>query len=187
MTASAHWLGKIASARGQRGVALAVSLLILLVLTVITVTAMRSSIFELQMARNEQARVEAFERAQSIIDAVVAVVGNMPVTAGYGYCLATDKISSIVSPDNGSNIDCKDESIEFEPALDEDAVMEDAVAVVERISPEFVTPPRQVGSSTAVFEGAQFSVTARYDGTESKQGRAELVQGVLVLVPTGQQ
>ena len=53
----------------QRGVALAVGLIILLLPTVLGISAMRGSIFELQMARNEEARLSAFERAQSIIDA----------------------------------------------------------------------------------------------------------------------
>ena len=57
----------------QRGVALAVGLIILLLLTVLGITAMRSSIFELQMARNEESRLTALERAQSIIDAMITV------------------------------------------------------------------------------------------------------------------
>jgi Tfp pilus assembly protein PilX len=176
--------------RRQQGVALVVSLIILLILTVITVTAMRSSIFELQMSRNEQARVEAFERAQSIIDAVIAVVANMPVTSGYGYCLASNTTSTIIDSNTGNAKDCQDDAVSFPSGLtstEKDALMKDAVAIVERTAPEFVTAPRVVGSSAAVFQGAQFAVEARYDGTASKQGRVDLVQGVMVLVSTGQQ
>ena len=40
---------------------------------------MRGSIFELQMARNEESRLIGAERAQSIIDATMTVASNLLV------------------------------------------------------------------------------------------------------------
>jgi type II secretory pathway pseudopilin PulG len=156
----------------QSGVALAVALSILLVLTVLTVTGMRGSILEQKMARNEQARMEAFEQAQSLIDAVIAIPGNLIVTQGVGYANCTEMRAG-----------CNTDSITLPNDLD----TEEAFVRVTRIAPELSEPPPGTGMSAANFDAAHFMVEATYDGTDIKQGMASIVQGTIVLVASGGQ
>ena len=67
------------SSRRQSGAALIVSLILLMVLTVLAVSTMRTASLELLMAGNAQFRENAFRLAQNGIDAVVR--GNEPVGA----------------------------------------------------------------------------------------------------------
>lgn len=67
------------SNRRQSGAALIVSLILLMVLTVLAVSTMRTASLELLMAGNAQFRENAFRLAQNGIDAVVR--GNEPVGA----------------------------------------------------------------------------------------------------------
>ena len=93
MNTSMSRMHGVSSARGQQqGVALAVGLMLLLVLTVLGIGAMRSSLLELQMSRNEESRVSSFQRAQSLIDGTVANTSNLVVSGQVGdvVCLAKD-------------------------------------------------------------------------------------------------
>ena len=100
-----------ATAARQRGVALAFGLIILLVITVIGIGAMRSSIFELHMARNEEARVTALERAQSIVDATITVASNLLVA---GSVSDTNCKGAYYANDN-----CTSSSVTFDNSLDD--------------------------------------------------------------------
>lgn len=66
--------------RQQSGAALIVSLILLMVLTVLAISTMRTASLELLMAGNAQYRENAFRLAQSGIDAVVRA--SEPVGAG---------------------------------------------------------------------------------------------------------
>jgi Na+-transporting methylmalonyl-CoA/oxaloacetate decarboxylase gamma subunit len=161
----------------QRGVALAFGLLILLIITVIGIAALRGSLFELQMARNEESRVTALERAQSIIDATVAVASNLVVAGSVGN---TNCVGSAFSG-------CTTSSVSLDTAMSSGAFQNRSSVRVERLAPEFAPAPRIVGSSVNVFEAAQFRVESTYDARNTREGRASLAQGVMVLVATGQQ
>ena len=72
------------TARRQSGAALIVSLILLMVLTVLAISTMRTASLELLMAGNAQYRENAFRLAQTGIDAVVragvpAAVSDCPV------------------------------------------------------------------------------------------------------------
>jgi Tfp pilus assembly protein PilX len=159
----------------QRGVALAVSLIMLLLLTVIGVTAMRSSIFESQMARNEEARIGAFERAQSIIDSVIDDVANMRgAEPGDTNCTA------------GHVPDCTTELIELDDDLTAEEHGDRSSAAVTYLSC-LDSVPRRLNVSEDEFDSAQFQIEGRYDGVEAKQGRSTLAQGTLIIVRQGPQ
>jgi len=163
----------------QRGVALAFGLIILLVITVIGIGAMRSSIFELHMARNEEARVTALERAQSIVDATITVASNLLVAGAVGN---TNCKGAYYANDN-----CTSGSVTFDDSLDDATINARASVRVERLAPEFAPAPRVIGSSVNIFEAAQFAVEGTYDARATREGRATVAQGVMVLVATGQQ
>ena len=160
----------------QRGVALAFGLLLLVVITIVSIAAMRGSIFELQMARNEEARITAFERAQSIIDGTVAVITNLVVAGQVDdtNCLGTEYTG------------CDSTTVALDANVDA-AISSRASVRVTRLAPEFAPAPPVAGSSANVFEAAQFEVESTYDATSTREGRASLAQGVMVLVATGQQ
>lgn len=156
----------------QRGVALAMALILLLVLTVIGVVGMRTSILELAMSRNEQERISAFERAQSLVDAILSNSENFAVAGVVGdeVCLRFG--------DGTCTIDIPDDVVEgaHRPRSTGVTVYEGCGA-----------PPPATNSSSTLFDAANFTVEATYDGAEAKQGRATIGQGVMVLVAKGKQ
>lgn len=166
----------------QRGVALAFALMMLVIITVIGVTAMRSSIFELGMARNEEARLAALEKAQSIVDATMTMSSNLLVAGSVGE---TNCTSGYEYPDD--NDPCDSYTVTLDDGLDDPTITTYASSRVERLQPEFQAPPAVIGSSITVFEAAQFSVEGTFDARSSRQGASTVAQGVMVLVATGQQ
>jgi Tfp pilus assembly protein PilX len=76
-------------ARPQRGAALFIALILLLVITILAVSTMGTSRLELQMAGNTQFGLHAFQAAQSAIEARIAAddfttgVAPAPVTHSY--------------------------------------------------------------------------------------------------------
>jgi type IV pilus assembly protein PilX len=70
MTASVGTVGRIAQAR-QRGAALVVGLILLLVLTLLAISGMGTAALELQMAGNEQYQERAFQAADAGVERAV--------------------------------------------------------------------------------------------------------------------
>lgn len=157
-----------------------VSLVFLLLLTIVAVSAMKTGIFELLMASNEQSRVEAFQRAQSISDDIFADPANIPVLGNVGdrFCSTTASVGT-------------DNCVKNEIAIDADLEAtgdEDINYYVQRVGPLYSPPPRlraTAGFSAAAYTSARFEISVDYDGTEERAGRAQLSQGVLVLLPSG--
>ena len=80
----------------QQGVALAVAMILLLGVTVVSLASLNTSLLELVMSGNEQARMSAFQKAQAGLDAVEAelcadyVAFLAPyVGTGYAVCAST--------------------------------------------------------------------------------------------------
>jgi hypothetical protein len=73
----------------QRGAALVVGLVLLLVLTLLAVSTLRTAALELLMAGNVQFKENAFQLAETGIDTVVgqAQAGDIPLTAVDGWTL----------------------------------------------------------------------------------------------------
>lgn len=98
----------------QRGVALIISMILLLVVTIAAVTAVRFSSMELLVARNDEYRFTAYHGAQSLVDATIAAgvpaTGNDGIVScsstsltGCGTALTTSLPSSIASSTDISN------------------------------------------------------------------------------------
>ena len=81
----------------QSGAALIVSLILLMVLTVLAISTMRTASLELLMAGNAQYRESAFQLAQTGIDAVVRE--DEPV--GVGNCPAPVEDPAVAIPELG--------------------------------------------------------------------------------------
>jgi len=85
------------SRKQQSGAALIVSLILLMVLTVLAISTMRTASLELLMAGNAQYRESAFRLAQSGIDAVV----RRAEPVGVGDCTAPVRDAPVAVPELG--------------------------------------------------------------------------------------
>jgi Tfp pilus assembly protein PilX len=163
----------------QNGAALIVALLFLLIITLISMSNMRTSTLELQMSGSHQLQMEAVERAQSIVDGTIDQTGNFVVIGGAGYTNCTANLPAA---------DCNEQSLTL-PSADPfaSAVSDGITAKVVRLSPDVIRPPRGLGSSITAFDAATYAVRGNYDETSLGFGRAEVVQGYMMLVPKGVQ
>lgn len=165
--------------RQQRGAALFTALMFLVVLTLISLAAMRSSTLEMRMASNDEARLSAFQRTQAIIDATIAVTDNVQVIGDVGRRICTGAGAS----DTPDNLACTEYDIELADTVYDDDVADGRIKIaVTRLSPAEAPAPRAIGTSAAVYSVANFKVDAFYDGTEDGLGRGRIVEGVMVLI-----
>ena len=164
--------------RPQAGAALVTALVFLAIVTTIALAAMRSSTQELRMSVNQELKVEALQRTQAISDAVSANPASTPVVGDVGHRICTPVVPAGHAP-------CDDYTLVVPPeATTPVTAAGDAFFVsVERLGSEQRPPPRGSGSSLASFGAAAFRVHSQYDGTDNRRGRADLYEGVLVLVP----
>lgn len=160
--------------RRQEGAILIISLVILIAITVLTVSSMRSSNIGLRMAQNEESRIAAAQGAQALADAIVSDPQTTPVIGGSGYTICTPGESAC----NRYDLPVTNSVIAY------DISNGDLAARVQRLGPIFRPPPRVVESSIDKFQTASFEVTSTYDRADESLGRQQIVEGVLVLVPT---
>lgn len=164
---------------GQRGVALAVALIILIVTTIIALSASRFTMLEVKQSSNFELVRDAQQSAQSIVEGVVSLPQTILVTGAVGdvNCTNTPALTgcttkTIVLPGNM-----------FAAEIAADQVW----AKAERLAPLFRGLPRirGTGSSTIEFKGATFSVQGSYDRTADRLSRARVDQGYIVPVQVG--
>jgi len=157
----------------QRGVALMIALVMLVVITLVALTAIRFSTVGLRTAVNEELRVDSFEQAQSLVDAVIGIDTNFDTTLPIGQ--------AVCAP--GMSTGCARSDLNVpEPYLSEIAAGE-MTTLVRRIAPESGPMPRGVGESSAVIlQGSYFQVESEYNPLDanfnSARGRSELIEGV---------
>lgn len=150
----------------QEGAVLIVALLILIVVTVLGVSTTENGILQMQMAGNDQARMDAFERAESANEYLVDTTTSLPVVGGTGYKICTSGIS-------GCN-----ETItlptEFSASAHEVEII--------RVAPESMPPPRFLSTSSSQFASAAFESESRYADTATG-AQVGIVLGILKLTP----
>jgi len=158
----------------QQGVVLVSALILLVIITLLSLSAMRVSITELRMAGNQEISVTSFQASQALSDAIIDATTSTPVIGDPGYAICT-----------GAGANCNIENWRlpngmFTAQLDS-GVMD---GVITRLAPALRPPPRGIGSSADKFSAAAFSVTSTFDMADQGQGRDTIVEGVLILVPT---
>lgn len=169
----------------QSGSSLIIALLFLVVITLLGVTSMRSSSMELIMAGNGQIQMESVDRAQSIIEGIIANVGVNIFTAlapGTAHCTA-----------NWPNpADCAQMTLTL-PAVsvftnDPAAPAANAAQVIQLsdVQTSKLSPPRGLGSSITEFEAVAYAIIGNYDESNLGNGRRQVVQGYISLIPKGQ-
>lgn len=166
-----------APVKGARGAALMVALVLMAVLTVLGASVVRFSIIGLRVAVNEELRADAFQRAQSLVDMVLAVPQNLMISGQPGdtNCVAgaegCSKNTLRVYYGGSTAMTATD------LATNGDAVR------LTRLGPETSTPPRGTGYSAVRFQAGYLEVQTGYDGTDAGWGQAAVNEGVTVIVP----
>jgi len=158
----------------QDGAILMISLVILIAISLLTISSMRSSNIGLRMAQNEESRIAAEQGAQALADAIVSDPQTTPVVGGSGYTICTPGETACHRYD----LPVANSVIAYNISSG------DLTARVQRMGPIFRPPPRVVESSIDKFSSAAFEVTATYDRADESLGRQQIVEGVMVLVPT---
>jgi type II secretory pathway pseudopilin PulG len=174
-------------AKVQRGAALVVALLILIVITVLSIAAMRNSTMQLRMAINEQQRGEAFQSAQAAIEHVVAKAKDQvgrgkyfPVIGTTGYKICTANVSGCNAYPDPPPVPTT--SPQCPPSTPPPFCAANSVKI-ERLEPDLRPPPRGTETSIDKYDVATFGIDSRFDKSSQGQGQAELIQGFIVLVP----
>jgi hypothetical protein len=157
--------------RGGRGTVLLVCLLVLLLLALLGTTVARSSLLHLQMAGNDENRLNALQQAMAVVDAVLETGAGMELSAQVGYRACTAQAGWPPC----------DAGLVLPATLSQPAGRLDAL--VERLAPLAMRMPRlseETASSTVFYRVASFEVRGVYDGSAADLGRAAVTQGVLV-------
>lgn len=161
----------------QQGVALAVALMILVGVTVVSLSMLASSMMELVMAGSEEARTTAFQKAEAGIDAVAADTSNFQVFGNVGHKNCT---SGFASKYGGT---CNATAVTLPGGYDATG----SEMSVRREAPLEQCPPRGMSTSCESYSVATFSMDSRFDATQTRGGRVDLIQGYLLLVPKSEQ
>lgn len=168
----------------QQGVALFTALMFLVILTLISITAMQTSTMELQMAGNEQARRVAVDSAQSATDVVVhsnrILIGAIGDITCFGF--------GVVPPDttpNGDVCDSKETLASGAGYGSENAVVVTLVGS-GTCPPSIATSARgsssmRTSGSSSTGSCAYFTVESVYDATATRGGRTETREGFVRL------
>jgi len=153
------------------GTALITALVLLVALTLVALSGIQSTSVQLQISGNDEATVEAYEYAQSVVDAVIETSTNFVVGANNGYtnCL-------------NAGAGCDASSINLTEAMFAGVGIQAKVELLKiGQSPRLVN-----GNSLTQTNGAYFSITGEYDETANNRGKSEVVQGYVMIIPTGQ-
>lgn len=164
----------------QRGAALFTALMFLIMITMLSLTAMRSSVLELRMASNQELKNTAFQRAQAIIDSTIADSANMPTLGAVDStnCLPNDAAACTSKTVNLADAFLADET----HLTDGDEDNGHMLARVTRLAPLEAPAPRAIGTSASIYSVATFEIRGKYDMTDLGQGGSEIVEGVMVLI-----
>ena len=167
----------------QRGVVLVISLIMLLLITIIAVTASSVGVLELRMAAHEEQRAEAFQVAQAALDEISDEKDYFPIRDD------VQPISLIACDSGNTDSDCSGiDTVVFNSELfSGGGAGKNATGKVYRISPESGVPPRLRGLECEVESCVpayfQVEVENRPQGTSDNEAYVHLTQGQFRLVP----
>ena len=157
----------------SHGSVLILALVFMLMLAVISTTAMHTALLQLRMAANDQFLEEAFHKAEAIADELSQSPDNflLDTEVGHSNCPLDPKILDCefrllpvpvsASTSEGYEIDYR--ITRQDPLLWQDFPMRASQATV---------------LSSRTFDAAIFEVDVRVDGSRKRRGSAHVVQGV---------
>lgn len=166
----------------QRGAALFTALMFLVILTLISITAMRTSTMELQMANNEQWRRFGVDSAQSATDVVVnsdeVKIGSTGDISCFGFGSTPTATQSGGTCTNATDMGTG-------AGYGEDNDVEITMVGMGTCPPSIATSARGSNSLRADGSGsgncAYYSVESFYDATAKRGGRTETQEGFVRL------
>ncbi|MBP1149298.1 MULTISPECIES: pilus assembly PilX family protein [Methylocaldum] len=161
----------------QRGAALVVSLLILLVVTIVGLAGMRTSTQELRMASNAEDKETAFQQAQAAIDYLVNNPDLLPVIGNVGYALCT------ANQTKADGTACDQTNIDLPAPPFDDSATGTSRLRLTRQNPGTGLPPRLLATSSAMFASAYYLGESQYDATGVGRGAAGLGAGLMRIIP----
>jgi len=161
----------------NKGAALVTSLVLLLALTMVSLSAIQTSSVQVQISGNDAATLEADQYAQSVVDAVIEDPTNFVVGASSGFtvCAAT------ASDCNQVSIPLKDTMFtSLQGGVNDTTGVQAKVKLVKT-----GTAPRlgAKASSATAFSGAYFAINGSYNETSNDGGRSRVVQGFVMIYP----
>ncbi len=163
--------------RRQDGAVLIIALMFLLLLALVAATASETNTLQLQMAANDQLRVEAQQRVMAILDAILDNDNNTPVIGDIGYKIC-DQSSLEASCDQA--LISLDSSITDVPSGTSNNYFVTRMGPLETGAPVM---SESMASSASAFNVARYEVTASFDGEAARLGSSTIVQGITIKIP----
>lgn len=172
----------------QRGVTLAVILMLLIGVTVVALTSLQTGLLEMVMAGNEEARVAAFQKAQAGIDAAFPrlVQKDIPLVRAHSL----DIVRCTPGMDSRyPDIECDVYDVVFTPEFQSspdrphtDVALRtvsysDSWSVCDRLQ----TGASQVSSGTTTVDRYLVELDGRYQSPNFRGGRGRVVQAFCIL------
>lgn len=163
----------------QRGTALVIALVLLAAVTLLAVAAVQTSVMEMRMAGSDEARMHAFQGADSAVDFVIRDFGT------YQDELSTQLELCIHDTGDSSCDDFASETL-FDLKVDSDGNPVDTLEVTLHKLGECLPPPRiEAATSVTEFARHDFVIESRLDKTGSGGGRTHLWRGYMMLAAGG--
>ncbi len=160
----------------QRGAALAIALLMLVIITLLGVAAVRATRVELKLTQNAESRMTATQAAESMVSYVTNIV-DLPVNDNLGFtaCVLPDAVEIELL------FTCATDDINTELATE--ALQDHGYAFVRREAPLFVEVSvlREAQLSAKNYDFARYTVTGGYDRSGDAMSAAEITEGTLKL------
>jgi hypothetical protein len=162
----------------NRGAALLLAMVFMLMLTMIAAMVMRTGHLQLRMAGNDQFLEEAFHLAQAVATELSLGADNFPLDTEAG---------DVICPQASEDIEC-DYRLLPAPQF---AQTPEGVSIDYRITRQEprlwhgfpIRESEHSVSSSIRFDAAIFDISVRINGSERKLGSAHIVQGIAVRVP----
>jgi hypothetical protein len=159
----------------QDGAVLIIGLVFMLLITVVATSSMRSSTLNVLMSMNDQIRVEATEKAQSIIDLVID--GNKSQTFSGDLDIGEANCSA-----NASDNACVQYSLSiYGPSVSTG----DGEEISYMVKRSYNATPRLTEEEASSSNFHIFEIYGEYDGRDVREGWSRIVQGVMVSSESG--
>ncbi len=167
------------NAHTQRGAALAIALLMLVIITLLGVAAVRATQVELKLSQNAESRMTAVQAAESMVGLVTNST-NLPVNEDQAFvtCMKAASVTTALFA-------CPSSTAQIDVSAATAALQSHGYALVKRETPLFVEVNvlREAELSAKNYDFARFTVTGGYDRSGESLSAAEVTVGILRLHP----
>ena len=160
----------------QQGAALAVSLFILVILTILGLAALRATQSGLRVARNSETRASAQQNAEAMVSLVLEdqTKTYLPVNDNAGFRACNDFVATLPLVVAGAYAaDCPSATRTAKVVDDGNSVlMNSGYVVVRRVLPLFAESSilREAENSGRAIDFAHYQIIGGFDGTTSSAG-----------------